>query len=62
MSEIRYMKRKNLDEEARIIGNYYSDLIRNYGIDCIYHKLDTKVFGDFKGIIDKNTVLKHAYG
>ena len=62
MSEIRYMKRKNLDEESRIIGNYYSDLIRNYGIDCIYHKLDTKVFGDFKGIIDKNTVLKHAYG
>lgn len=62
MSEIRYMKRKNLDEEARIIGNYYSDLIRNYGIDCIYHKLDTKVFGDFKGIVDRNTVLKHAYG
>lgn len=62
MSEVRFMKRKNLEEEARIVGNYYSDLIRNYGIDCIYHKLDTSVFGNFKGIVDKNIILKHAYG
>lgn len=60
--ELRYSKRSNLEHEARIVGNYYRDLIRSYGIDCIYHKLDTKEFENFKNIIDKNTILKHAYG
>jgi hypothetical protein len=60
--ELRYSKRQNLEHEARIIGNYYRDLIRSYGVDCIYHKLDTSDFGNFKNIIDKNTILKHAYG
>jgi len=62
MREVRFMKRKNLEEEARVIGNYFSDLITNYGIDCLYRKLDTKVFGDYHNIVDKNTILKHAYG
>lgn len=60
--ELRYVKRQNLDNEARIIGNYYRDLIRSYGVDCIYSKLDTSEFGNFKNIIDKNTLLKQAYG
>lgn len=61
-SELRYIKRQNLDHEARIVGNYYRDLIRSYGIDCIYHKLNTSEFSNFKDIIDRNTILKHAYG
>lgn len=60
--EVRFLKRKNLEEEARIYGNMLADQIRMYGIDCIYHKLNTDVFGNFKGIIDKNTILKNAYG
>lgn len=60
--ELRYVKRQNLDNEARIIGNYYRDLIRSYGVDCIYSKLDTSEFGNFKNIIDRNTILKQAYG
>lgn len=61
-SELRYVKRQNLEQEARIVGNYYRDLIRSYGIDCTYWKLDTSDFTDFKGIVDENCRLLHAYG
>ena len=37
-------------------------MIRSYGIDCIYYKLNTEEFGDFKTTVDRNTVLRHAYG
>lgn len=61
-SEIRYMKRKNLGQEAKIIGNYYRDLIRSYGVDVTYNKLDTSVFENYNTIIDQNTLLQRAYG
>lgn len=38
-----------------------ADQIHQYGVDCTYYKLDTSVFGDFKGIVDRNALLKHAY-
>ena len=60
--ELRYLKRKNLEQEAKIVGNYYRDIIRSYGVDCTYYKLDTSRFDELKRIIDQNTVLKHAYG
>lgn len=60
--EIRYLKRKNLDEEARVIGNWYRDCIRMYGIDCVYWKLNTKDFSSFKADINQNIILKRAYG
>ena len=60
--ELRYIKRQNLENEARIIGNYYRDLIRSYGVDCIYYKRDTSEFEEFKKNIDRNTILRHAYG
>jgi len=56
------LKRKNLEQEAKIVGNYYRDIIRSYGVDCTYYKLDTSRFDELKRIIDQNTVLKHAYG
>lgn len=60
--ELRYTKRQNLENEAKIVGNYYRDLIRSYGVDCTYHKLDKSEFANFKNTIDRNTVLKQAYG
>ena len=61
-SELRYLRRQSLDQEARVIGNYYRDIIRSYGVDVNYYKLNTNVFGDFKGVVDQNVLLKHAYG
>lgn len=60
--ELRFLKRRNLEEESRLIGNNLRDQIRSYGIDCIYRKLDLSEFDDFKGVADMNAVLKHAYG
>ena len=60
--EVRYLKRKGLEEESRIIGNALRDQIRQYGVDCIYYKLNPTPFTDFKNIIDQNTILRRAYG
>lgn len=60
--ELRYLKRQNLENEARVVGNYYRDLIRSYGVDCVYRKLDTSGFGEFKLDVDRNSLLKQAYG
>lgn len=60
--EVRYLKRKGLEEESRIIGNALRDQIRQYGIDCVYYKLDESFSTTFKNIIDRNTILKRAYG
>lgn len=62
MDEIRYMKRDNLHEESKIIGNYYSDIINQYGIDCNYYKINIPYMEIFKSIIDNNTMILHAYG
>ena len=59
--EVRFLKRKNLEEEARIYGNMLADQIRMFGIDCIYYKKDTTIFGNYKDIVDQNTLLRHAY-
>lgn len=61
-NEIRYFKRKALEEESRIRNNGYRDQIRQFGVDCVYYKLDETFVNSFKGIIDKNTILKRAYG
>lgn len=60
--EVRYLRRKNLEQESRIVGNALRDQIRQYGVDCVYYKLNQKDYTDFKNIIDQNAVLKHAYG
>ena len=28
IDEIRYMRRQNLEEEAKMVGNYFRDIIR----------------------------------
>lgn len=61
-SELRYMKRGNLEQESRIVGNYYRDLIRSYGVDCNYYVHNTDQYSNFKLTIDQNTILKQAYG
>lgn len=62
IDEIRYMRRRNLDEEAKIIRNYYADYIRQFGLDVSYYKMNTSSFDNFKNIVDQNTILKRAYG
>lgn len=37
-------------------------MIRSYGIDCVYHKLDTSAFKEFPKDVDRNNLLLHAYG
>jgi hypothetical protein len=61
-SELRYLKRKNLEEEARFIGNCYRDQIRSYGVDCNYYKAKIPYMDVFKPIVDWNTRVLHAYG
>lgn len=58
--EIRYLN--NTDREQNIIGNYYRDIIRQYGVDVNYYKLKIPYMEQFKTIVDQNTVLRHAYG
>lgn len=58
--EIRYLN--NTEREQKIIGNYYRDIIRQYGLDVNYYKLKIPYLEQFKTIIDENTVLRHAYG
>lgn len=60
--ELRFLKRKALEQESRIIGNALRDQIRAYGVDCIYYKLNETDFTDFKNVIDQNTILRRAYG
>lgn len=35
--EIRYLN--NTEREQKVIGNYYRDIIRQYGVDVNYYKL-----------------------
>lgn len=56
------MKRPNLEQEAQVVGNYYRDVIRSYGIDVVYNKRDTSMLENYKQTIDHNTFLQKAYG
>lgn len=58
--EIRYLN--NTQREQKIIGNYYRDIIRQYGVDVNYYKLQIPYMEQFKTIVDENTILLHAYG
>lgn len=62
ISELRFIRRQNLEEEARVIGNYYRDIIRSYGIDCHYFKLNNTYGEEFTKTIDQNALFLHAYG
>ena len=62
MDQVRYMKRQNLEEEAKMIGNYYRDIIRQYGVDCNYYKIKVPYLEQFKKTIDDNVLILHAYG
>ena len=61
-NEIRYLKRQNLRQEQKMVGNWYRDIIRSYGVDVIYQKLDTSVVENFNGVVDRNFALQRAYG
>lgn len=58
--EIRYLN--NTEREQNIIGNYYRDIIRQYGLDVNYYKGKLPYMEEFKPILDKNALIRHAYG
>lgn len=37
---LRYIKRSQLEQEQKIMANYYQDIIRSYGVDVLYIKRD----------------------
>ena len=61
-NELRYIRRKELFEESKVIGNYYRDIIRSYGIDCHYFKMKVPEMEIFRQVIDQNNLLLNAYG
>lgn len=60
--DLRFLKRQNLEEEAKVIGNYYRDIISQYGVDCNYYKIKIPYAEYFKPILDHNNVIQAAYG
>lgn len=60
--ELRYIRRQNLQEEARVVGNYFRDLIRSYGVDVRYYKLQVPFPETFTDVVNQNSLLLHAYG
>lgn len=62
LESIRYIKRQNVEEEAKMVGNHMRDIITQYGVDCRYYKIKTPYLDKFKSIIDENALLMQAYG
>ena len=62
LDELRYIRRQNLTQESKIMGNYYRDILRSYGVDCNYYKLKIPYPEVFKTVVDKNNIVRAAYG
>ena len=62
LSEIRYIKRQNLEQESKMVGNWYRDLLRSYGVDCNYYKLKLPFPEVFHTVVNRNNVVRAAYG
>lgn len=60
--ELRYIRRQNLQEEAHVVANYFRDLIRSYGVDVRYYKLQVPFPETFTDVVNQNSLLLHAYG
>lgn len=62
LPEIRYSKPQNLTQESKIVGNWYRDLLRSYGLDCHYYKLKIPYPEIFRTVVNRNNVIRAAYG
>ena len=62
LDELRYIRRQNLTQESKIVGNWYRDVLRSYGVDCNYYKLKIPYPEVFKTIVDQNNIVRAAYG
>jgi len=62
LNELRYIRRENLKQESKIVGNWYRDLLRSYGVDCNYYKLKLPYPEVFKTVVDQNNIVRAAYG
>lgn len=61
-SDLRFIRRQNLEQESLVVGNYFKDIINSFGIDCHYYKLSLLYPEIFSTIIDQNNILYNAYG
>lgn len=61
-TELRYIDRNRLSEEAKIIGNYYRDIIKSYGVDCHYFVHSIPFPDVFSTDLNQNNILLNAYG
>lgn len=62
LDELRYIRRENLKQESKIVGNWYRDVLRSYGVDCNYYKLKIPYPEVFKTVVDQNNIVRAAYG
>ena len=62
LNELRYIRRQNLTQESKIVGNWYRDVLRSYGVDCNYYKLKIPYPEIFKTVVDQNNIVRAAYG
>lgn len=61
-NELRYIDRNRLTEESKVIGNYYRDIIKSYGIDCHYFVHSIPFPDIFSDDLNQNNMLLNAYG
>ena len=57
VDEIRYLKRKNLENEALLQKNYLHEIIHHYGVDVEYYRLGLDYFATPSG-----TAANYTYG
>ena len=61
-NNLRYIKRNNLEQEAKLIGNYYRDIINAYGVDCKYFKVDFELPDTIDTLPLSSTIYQSIYG
>jgi len=50
VTKIRYLKRQNLENEARLQKGYYDELIQHFGVDVAYFRLGLDYYGSPSGL------------
>lgn len=57
ITDLRYLKRSDLDPEQQILKNYFRETIHSYGVDSVYYRHDANLFEEPSGI-----AVNYAYG
>ncbi len=59
VSQLRYLRRRNLENEARLQLGYYRELTQSYGVDVVYYHLGLDFFVE---PASANTYANYTYG